>query len=709
MPPRTTAARCPRGLVCRPSTHPDVTPIPYPSGKGKKVPWRGSAPRCSAWNVRPFFFGTSLEVAQARRPTMQILPSMDTTRAFAGLRALSELDAQAYQQRDEAFRSSLEASLADEGSLAATSSTLDAASGSLLDQAASEGLSGGMGSVITDPNTMLVTREDIAQLKSSLKKYGLTDQDLEEIEARIDSADGLSWSGFMSFVQTRIVGEQTSVELSVDDKRQVRSLLGKLGFTPAESAAMIDDLQQGLSTKVWGQISEKIQTLSDDTSLSVSASEAGALAKALGLSSDAQTRLTNFFATLGDSELGATAVRSALSAITAEVVKQQTAESKALDEVKELASEVFMAAQKRLFGQVLSDAREDQVSRKAMLAKEMAANISEGQNSGTTGTGNQSVADLAFSTADAANADTSGQGTTTTASGQDGKSGASGQGQVQDGLQGNAQGNAQGRQESAAKENGTGEREKSGQEKALLDKADVSAQSEGESSEADDWDAFWGKIGLDGMAESDVLSGETIASTTSSLWASDLLSEEAATTATFPLGGSLGTVRVPQPETAQNADRYVSSDVLRQVENGMLKNLGQGGHRITLNLTPEDLGAVNVMLTVRDKDVQAVIRTDTPEAAKIIGEQLAKVRESLEQQGLKVTKLEVQTGLAGQDQSSWQGADSHNEAWRQREELSQAWTALRLFGADAAFPVETDVAATNAAWSMRSEGVDLFA
>ncbi|MFZ5813138.1 MAG: flagellar hook-length control protein FliK [Thermodesulfobacteriota bacterium] len=673
---------------------------------------------------------------------MQILPSLNTKQAFAGLKALSGLDAQSDQKQVEAFRSLFEAQLAKgtDDSLDSLDSTLfsDSNSSTTSGQSSRNAkgrtsltalgiLSSAAGNVTTDPKTTRMTREDFAQLKESLKKYGFTDKEIEDLEASVDSTEGLTWSGFMAVVQERILGGETVVDISVENKRQLQSLMGKLGFTTNESSQLIKELEQGNATAVWSQISSKIQGLSEDTTLTIDPAEGQALAQALGLSTDAQNRLTSFFAKFADTELTATDIRSALLAITAEVADKKSAQSQALDEVKELASQVFVAAQKRLFGQTLSDSREDQVSRKAMLAQEMAENISEGENVPATTAGAKSVADLAFASKDAASADQTQPAAKSASTGQNSQSGADSQGRSQGTPQGTPQGTSQGtsqdttpqgasqeggqgRGKSAADDRVPGEKAGIAQEKAATGSTDASAQAEEEASGTDAWDAFWGRIGVEGMAEeTDAMPGDTLARTVSTLLSSDLAAEETVTGTVLSSGGTFDLGRLPQPETAQNANRYVSADVLRQVENGMLKNLGQGGHRLTLNLSPEDLGAVNVMLTVKDKDVQAVIKTDTAEAAKIIGDQLNRVRESLEQQGLKVSKLEVQTGLAGQDQAAWQGADRHNEARQQQEEAARVRTAMRLFSEEAASSMESDVLAARTDWSTRSEGVDLFA
>jgi len=216
-----------------------------------------------------------------------------------------------------------------------------------------------------------------------------------------------------------------------------------------------------------------------------------------------------------------------------------------------------------------------------------------------------------------------------------------------------------------------------------------------------DWAGFWSKIGLDaGAAKSsgtDAVLKEALAGVSFSQVSSHVSAQASSQ-------------RLAQAENFQGMNSSLSSDVLRQVESGMLRNLGQGANRLTLNLTPDELGSVTVMLTVKDKDVQAVIRAETPEAAKILSENMVRVRESLEQQGLKVSKLDVQTSLAQQqDQSAWQGASQHNEARRQQEELDRRRTALRILGMGTGESVDAAMDAASPTMASRSEGVDVFA
>jgi flagellar hook-length control protein FliK len=87
----------------------------------------------------------------------------------------------------------------------------------------------------------------------------------------------------------------------------------------------------------------------------------------------------------------------------------------------------------------------------------------------------------------------------------------------------------------------------------------------------------------------------------------------------------------------------------------------------------------------------------------MVSEQIAHLRESLEQQGLRVTRLEVQTQSEQQfGAGSWQGAEGHNQAW---EQLRRSGFALRPPTA----PAETEEDAAVVPGRSGPEGLDLFA
>lgn len=123
-----------------------------------------------------------------------------------------------------------------------------------------------------------------------------------------------------------------------------------------------------------------------------------------------------------------------------------------------------------------------------------------------------------------------------------------------------------------------------------------------------------------------------------------------------------------------------NAQVLSQVESGILRNMGQGLKQLTLELTPDNLGKLNIVLTVKGKDVQAIIRADSPEAEKVLAENLQQIKQSLENQGLTVSKMEVRPGIS-QDSNlgqQWAGADKHNQSQDRRDALERLRTSSLL-------------------------------
>ncbi len=123
-----------------------------------------------------------------------------------------------------------------------------------------------------------------------------------------------------------------------------------------------------------------------------------------------------------------------------------------------------------------------------------------------------------------------------------------------------------------------------------------------------------------------------------------------------------------------------SGQIFQQVQSGILQNLSNGAQQLTIDLTPEHLGAVQVRLHLREGELNGMIRAESPEAAKAISEQLAQLRQALEQQGLKVASLDVQTGPSSQQPQGdpWSGAEGHNLMQeRQERARMQRLSALR--------------------------------
>ena len=119
----------------------------------------------------------------------------------------------------------------------------------------------------------------------------------------------------------------------------------------------------------------------------------------------------------------------------------------------------------------------------------------------------------------------------------------------------------------------------------------------------------------------------------------------------------------------------VSRQMVNQVEQSMLSAMRDGTKRLELQLHPGELGNLTLMLTMRNGEVSATIRSEKGETADMLNRQLDMLRTQLEQQGVKVDKLEVQTQTPDNNsRQQWDGMQQHNarqEEYARRDDLER--------------------------------------
>lgn len=128
------------------------------------------------------------------------------------------------------------------------------------------------------------------------------------------------------------------------------------------------------------------------------------------------------------------------------------------------------------------------------------------------------------------------------------------------------------------------------------------------------------------------------------------------------------------PTANASTPPHLSRQVASQVEQAMLSAMRDGTKKLELQLNPGDLGSLTLTLTTRNGEVSATIRSEKGETAELMSRQLDVLRTNLEQQGIKVDKLEVQTQAHNQQNESWQSMQQHNnqqEEHARREQLDR--------------------------------------
>lgn len=146
-------------------------------------------------------------------------------------------------------------------------------------------------------------------------------------------------------------------------------------------------------------------------------------------------------------------------------------------------------------------------------------------------------------------------------------------------------------------------------------------------------------------------------------------------------------VQQGKAEGAQQAkafEKVAAPKVLDQVSEAMLKDLGQGRKQMTVQLDPENLGKVQLVLQVKGKEVSALLQAEDAQTAAMLTSNMEGLKKTLEDQGLTVQSLEVQTGLASrQDQQNSFSADQHNQA-QEKQDLTRIFSQLRMLRGDGA-------------------------
>lgn len=109
-------------------------------------------------------------------------------------------------------------------------------------------------------------------------------------------------------------------------------------------------------------------------------------------------------------------------------------------------------------------------------------------------------------------------------------------------------------------------------------------------------------------------------------------------------------------------DETQTVQIVRQVIEQIQINAREGMTSMEIQLTPENLGKVNLQVTAKDGVITAQITTDTLAAKEAIEAQISVLRENLNEQGLKVEAVEVTV-----ESHKFESNSEHNREPQQEE------------------------------------------
>lgn len=526
-------------------------------------------------------------------------------------------------------------------------------------------------------NEVCFTKQEVQDMHSKLIKAGATPESLAKLAALAEMPDGAT----LAQITASVKGGGDIPVLTDEDKANITSLLKKIDPSGVLDTNVQAMMLQGNTQQAFNTISAFVSKLDPAGSLEVSQGEAISLGRGLGLgTANLQTLansfgnsasitclneqfgtlmapVTDFFTTQAAAQKTLdTALKTTLQPIIskarARTEKEKQASSlrdRTVQQSKALIDKTVQKKSSNILGETLEAGQKAEpgdikiAAQSEAIGKDAAATKHEGDRTASENKATVTQRMPAGRTAD----DTAAQ-----QSGSQAVSRASAQAAPQTGTQSSPntaanQIHAQSATQQAAVLDGKGQKN-----------AD-SNSGQGESDKDQKGKSAWGDL----LGKVDTQSAAVAARGSTPAYAAAQAMQAAHT--------AQNTTDVQDPSAVAPIGRQVA----QQVEQGMLSTVKGGGTRLDLQLNPQELGSITVSLSVRNGEVSAVIRSEKSETNDMISRQVDAIRMNLEQQGLKVDKLEVrQETQQEQNSASWQDFNQHNsrqEEDARREELSR--------------------------------------
>ena len=451
-----------------------------------------------------------------------------------------------------------------------------------------------------------ISREDVLGLMNQLSEQGISDDRLARLKELLNSGESItprSVAEALRKTDLKDADGKPAFALSDSDRQQLNMFLRKLGFSEDDAAAAIAHLEGGGDINVWVAIAQRLSAMNPEEAIDVSASEIDVLGRAFRLNGQQRDILNKLFAG-EDKQLSPENLKAALSALAEEMGQRNKSDAKLNQALEDSLGKIRQAILDR---QKIEDAANNRGSKEALQKEAMYKDAATAKADG--------MAPLPIKGKDADAA--------------------------RDYAQSVAQKAADATKEAAMQNNGQA-RAQAQDARDFADQNFDPKQQYGQQNQSSS-----GK----GQTDANQLAGRTSGKQTTAPAAENL-------TARTDFAVQMNFNQAAQhtaSEARQNA--AFAQQVFQQVENGMLRNLADGTKQLNIQLTPENLGTVTVLLSMKNKELTAIIRPESPEAAKAIEEQLHTLRLTLEQQGLKVERLEVRQQMQDSTSQPWQGFD----------------------------------------------------
>ena len=118
-------------------------------------------------------------------------------------------------------------------------------------------------------------------------------------------------------------------------------------------------------------------------------------------------------------------------------------------------------------------------------------------------------------------------------------------------------------------------------------------------------------------------------------------------------------------------------------------NIAAGHYRLTFNVHPKELGAIDVVMEMRDGRLDAQINTSNAVTRELLGDSLPRLRDALQQSGVNLAQLQVGSDTQ-QGQSQGRDASANSAGAQTQDEMSLADAGMETVSEDLELGLDLD-------------------
>lgn len=131
---------------------------------------------------------------------------------------------------------------------------------------------------------------------------------------------------------------------------------------------------------------------------------------------------------------------------------------------------------------------------------------------------------------------------------------------------------------------------------------------------------------------------------------------------------------------ASESSQVDTIDIINQIQEHVRVEFKEDMTQLQMQLNPENLGTVNLTIAAKEGNVTAQLMTQNEAVQAALESQIAMLKESLEQQGVKVEAIEVTVASHSFEQNLEQGNDFNDQQEEVNERLRKATRKLDING-----------------------------